>query len=234
MKNSKKKTAKKPVEKKQSKKKITNLIIVDASGSMASKREEVIGGLKQLFSQIKEDMKKDEKKVSTRNIILDFSGQGDIRTIINSDMAEDLKDSVAESYKTRGMTALLDAIGKGFSMVDKNTYGVFISILTDGMENDSKEFTSEQIKELIEDAKKKNWAVTFMGTTEDAISKARSLGVTLGNTMKFVDTREGVKKVMKKTLLKARTSYYGAATSSIGLENSSRKYIDSLLQKDNN
>lgn len=205
-------TKKKAATKKVAKKNITNLIIIDASGSMTSKVDEVIGGLKQLFGQIKEDMKKDKKLVNVRNIVLDFSSYKDTNILVDSKNADDLKDSIAELYTTRGMTALLDAIGKGFSMVDKNEDGVFINILTDGEENDSKEFTSSQITDLIDNAKKKNWAVTFMGTTENSIKTAKSWGISAGNTMSFADNERGVKMSMTRSR-NARSTYYAASLS---------------------
>lgn len=225
-----KKTAKKAATKRVTKKKITNLIIIDASGSMQSKVNEVIGGLKQIFSQIRKDMEKDKKKVSMRNIVLDFSSGGDIRTLIDSSSIDDLKDSVADNYSTRGMTALYDAIGKGLSMVDKNDYAVFINILTDGEENDSKEYTSSDITKMIQEAKAKNWAVTFMGTTEQSVWLAQSMGISKGNTMQFADNAAGVQTSLSKTLV-ARNAYYNGAMSNTGLEGfATLGELDSLLE----
>jgi len=226
----KKAATKSPSAKKKAtitKKKITNLIIIDASGSMIGKKEEVKGGLKQLFSSIKSDMQKDSKKVIMRNIVLDFSNSGDIRTLVDSTDVNMLDDNIADNYTTRGLTALLDAIGRGLSMVDKNEYAVFVNILTDGEENDSKEYNSTQISKMIEEAKNKKWAVTFMGTTEASIQKARSLGVTVGNTMTFADTRDGVALSMKKSL-SARANYYSAVTDR-GIDNLTLESLDNTL-----
>jgi len=223
-----KKTAKKAAAKKVTKKKITNLIIIDASGSMADKLDEVKGGLKQLFSDIRKDMIKDKKNVNMRNIVLDFSGSEDIRTLVDSNDVNDLQDSLADNYRVRGMTALLDAIGKGMNMVDNNDYAVFVSILTDGEENDSKQYTSKDVTEMIKAAKDKKWVVTFMGTTEAAINKAQSWGASRGNTMKFSNDSAGVKMSMKKCTL-TRTAYYAAATSTRGLDGADEATLNSLL-----
>lgn len=112
-------------------------------------------------------------------------------------------------------------------MVDKNEYAVFVNILTDGEENDSKEYNSTQISKMIEEAKNKKWAVTFMGTTEASIQKARSLGVTVGNTMTFADTRDGVALSMKKSL-SARANYYSAVTDR-GIDNLTLESLDNTL-----
>ena len=223
-----KKTAKKAAPQRITKKKITNLIIIDASGSMASKIDEVKGGLKQLFSDIRKDMIKDKKTVNMRNIVLDFSGSGDIRTLVDSNDVNDLQDSLADNYRVRGMTALLDAIGKGMKMVDSKDYAVFVSILTDGEENDSKQYTSADVTEMIKAAKDKKWVVTFMGTTEAAINKAQSWGVSRGNTMTFSNDSRGIKMSMRKSTL-TRTAYYAAATGERGLSGASGQTLDNLL-----
>jgi Mg-chelatase subunit ChlD len=213
--------------KRTKKTKLTNLIIIDASSSMRSKKDEVIGGLKQLLNQIKEDANKDKKSVSTSTIVVDFSSAGDFKVLVNSNNSEDLSEKLAEGYSTRGMTALFDAIGKGFNLVDKNQDSVFVNIITDGAENDSKEFTKDLIKKLITEARTKNWVITFMGTTEQSIDQAESYGISRGNTVTFMDSAKGVGMAINK-LSAVRKTYYAAVTTD-GLSN---EQLDNLMQEE--
>lgn len=190
---------------------MTNLIILDASGSMTSKIEEVKGGLKQLFKSIREDYEKAEVKVVPRVIVMDFADANDIRTLVDTTDLERLIDSMADSYSTRGMTALYDAIGKGIQKIAKDETQVFINIITDGAENDSKEFKGADIKKMIEEGKTKGWAVTFMGTTEASLNQASSLGISRGNMDRFSDTKKGVKFSMDK-MSSVRSTYYASAS----------------------
>ena len=208
--------------KKKVQKLFTNLIIIDASGSMQDKVQEVINGLKKLFSDIKADAIKNPD-VKTTTIVLDFSSFNDLRVLVNSTSPEDLKDEIADKYVPRDWTALYDAIGKGFSLIPEKQDGVFINILTDGQENNSKEFNQEKIKKLIGDAKLKNWVVTFMGTTEEAINNAVSLGVSQGNTVCFADSAIGVRGVLTKTS-NARSSYYTSMTTNAAIN------LDTLME----
>lgn len=190
-------------------KKITNLIIIDASSSMQSKADEVRDGIRDLLKDIRKDSKKN-KEIKNRTIICQFSSAGRFEVLLNSSKRKKLKDSsVADSYRPSGMTALYDAIGQGFNLIRPNQDGVFINIITDGQENDSKEFESSQIKELITAAKDKNWGVTFMGTTEEAVQNAQSWGISRGNTMQFMDSSAGV---LQSNLTRgaARTAYYSS------------------------
>jgi len=214
-------------KKKKTQKKFTNLIIIDASGSMTSKASEVIGGLKSLFQDIRNDAQKNPDVLS-RTLVVEFSSAGDFRVIVDSTDPLDLKDSVAESYKTRGMTALFDAIGKSFNMILENQDGVFVNILTDGEENDSKEFTSESVKKIIEEAKNKKWALTFMGTREEDVVAAVRLGFPKGNTAVFDNTPLGI-KLSASLRGSARSAYY---SSTISTSDTVNLDIDNLLKKD--
>lgn len=208
-------------------KKITNLVIIDASGSMSSKTQEVKGGIKSLLKEIKSDMKKDkENKITT--IVCQFEGPRDFKVLLNTSNRKDIDLSIAENYRPGGMTALYDAIGEGFNLVDGKQDGVFVSILTDGEENASQEYTQAAIKKMLTDAKKKKWGVTFMGTTESAIKNAVSLGVNLGNTYKFADNSRGV-ATSNSVRSKSRTAYYTSvmtATSSADIQ------VDNLIEEE--
>lgn len=195
-------------------KQITNLIIIDASGSMGSKIPEVKGGLKELFKQIKADAAKDKGKIEQNNIILDFSSHGDTRFLVESTNPDLLADSLADSYRTRGATALFDAIGKGFEKVPQDKQTVFVTIITDGEENDSKEFSYKAVQSLITSKKTLGWTITFMGTTEASLAQARSWGISMGNTMAFEDGAEGVSKAMNK-MSNTRSAYYSGASASL-------------------
>jgi len=116
-------------------KQIHNLIIVDASGSMSHKREDVVGGINSLFQKIKEDEIQNE--VENLTTITDFSSFGDFRMILNQRKSNELKNLTLEDYVTRGSTALFDAIGQSFAKIPNEAKHVFVSIITDGMENDS-------------------------------------------------------------------------------------------------
>ena len=208
--------------------KSTNLIIIDASGSMGSKIEDVKGGLKQILEDIKKDAQKDKGKKEIQTIVLDFSDARDIRTLVNTKDCKHLEPNMADGYSVRGSTALFDAIGKGFSMVDSNDKNVFVSIITDGGENASREFSGHAIKQLISEKRERGWAITFMGTDEQAIEQARSFGITSGNTFMFANNSAGVSLSMNKVLKSRKMSYSAAGGQGFGSEGADLKYRGSV------
>lgn len=189
-------------------KKVCNLILIDASGSMHNRVSDLKGGLLQLFSDIKK-----ETELYQHTIICDFSN--DFNILVNSVSDKDLTSDVVEKYKTRGSTSLFDAIKKSFELVPSGFDGVFVSIITDGEENSSVECDSIKAKQLISIAKDKKWGVTFMGCDEKALDIAKSIGI--DNTLSFMNSSEGYSTANKSRSL-ARSYYYDSVKTSATLD----------------
>ena len=99
-----------------------------------------------------------------------------------------------ETFRPRGMTALLDAIGKSINdtieRIDalRGIYKpqkVIFVIVTDGKENDSRVFSREQIFELVSGRREHNWEFVFLAANQDAISEAGGLGIGAHQTMAY-------------------------------------------------
>lgn len=87
----------------------------------------------------------------------------------------------------RGGTALLDSIGRLIrdtgrtleAMAEEQRPGVVeINIMTDGLENSSREYTRQAIKVLIEEQEREyNWTFSYMGANQDAIEVGAGMGI---------------------------------------------------------
>lgn len=98
----------------------------------------------------------------------------------------------------RGMTALLDATGKFVTQVgedldkkpeDEKPGKVIICIVTDGLENSSREWKREDVKKLIEQQiNDYGWEFVFLGANMDAVAEGASIGVPQASSISF-DTR---------------------------------------------
>lgn len=95
----------------------------------------------------------------------------------------------------RGMTALLDAIGKTIvakgqqlaSLPEAKRPGtVIIAILTDGGENSSREYTYDSVKKLIKTQQDQyNWIFVFLGANQDAVLTGSRMGIARGQTITY-------------------------------------------------
>lgn len=174
-----------------SKKVIHYLYILDASTSMfGSKADKVREGLEADLNGIIAD-----KTIKPRVTIIKFSSSHSITALAVERKRKEIKETKKEilaAYRTSGMTALYDAIGEGIKLLNGRK-NVFVNIMTDGEENDSKKFTASTIKELISEKRNQGWAITFFGTNEQSINDAvNNLGISRGNTMSYQDNAQGV------------------------------------------
>ena len=107
------------------------------------------------------------------------------------------------TYRPRGTTPLLDAIGGtvdglGTRLADmpesERPDQVIVVILTDGQENASKEYTTEQIREKIEHQRDTyKWEFVFLGCGIDAFAVAGNLAVAAAFTTSHDATPKGVR-----------------------------------------
>lgn len=173
---------------------ITELVfILDRSGSMAGLEADTIGGYNRMLVQQKQE-----------------PGTAFVTTVIFDDQYELLHDRVnimelepitMKEYYVRGMTALLDAVGKTISKVGsaqknslpENRAGkVLFVIITDGMENSSREYCSRRVKQMIDrQTEKYDWEFLFLGANIDAIATAERFGIRADRAANYNSDSEG-------------------------------------------
>jgi uncharacterized protein YegL len=173
--------------------------IIDRSGSMSSVKSDAIGG----FNQFLQDQK--ELPGEALFTLVQFDDQYEV--IHNGEKIQNVKPLDDKTYVPRGTTALLDAIGKTIVTVgerldktDENDKPekVIVSILTDGAENASSEYTRERISDMIKlQTDDYSWEFIFLAANQDAFATAGGLSINAKNTMHFMDTGEGTRTAFK-------------------------------------
>jgi hypothetical protein len=101
----------------------------------------------------------------------------------------------SESFVPRGSTPLLDATGLliGRTMVDQaarvaaglQAEDIIFVTITDGEENQSREFNLAQIRELIEKRTEEGWAFIYLSAGIDAYADAAQMGIHSGDTQQW-------------------------------------------------
>jgi hypothetical protein len=186
---------------------VHNLIILDESGSMESIKKPIISGFNELVQSIKGIEKKFPEQEHYITFVT-FNSAG--RKVIHfTDPVAKLKKINSSTYKPDEMTPLYDAMGTSITSlrnaIDKQTdYNVLVTVLTDGLENSSKEYTGNAIKKLVENLKMEGWTFTYIGTDHDVETVATSISIT--NVMYFEKDSGGVKEMFAKES-NARANY---------------------------
>jgi len=94
---------------------------------------------------------------------------------------EMVKPLAHAEYSCAGMTPLYDAVGRGIGILDEATAGkdaakAILVVMTDGMENDSKEFSHAKITGLIKARQDAGWLIVFLGEGLDVAKQGEAMG----------------------------------------------------------
>ncbi len=192
--------------------KVHNLIILDESGSMGSIRNSIINGFNEIVKNIKE-LKEENPHQEHSISFVSFNTLGQQELHFMEDVNR-LRELNAKTYSPDGGTPLFDAMGFSLTKLDKaitsqDNVHVFVSILTDGEENASQEFSGPAIKKLVESLKEKNWTFTYIGADHDVEKMAENLSI--NNHMAFDKSEAGMGKMFAKEK-SARLMYMASAS----------------------
>lgn len=179
---------------------IHNLIILDESGSMSSIRLQALSGANETFSTIRANQKEypDQKHMLTF-VTFDSHGDKDVRTLIDDQPIDCVKDLTEDDYHPRGCTPLYDAMGMSLSSLEAKCGPddkVLVTIITDGLENASHEYSGKAIKSIVKLLRDKGWTFAYIGANQDAVEVATELNI--NNSMNFDATPHGVREMIFK------------------------------------
>lgn len=177
---------------------LTELVfILDMSGSMSPLTDDTIGGYNSLLKKQK-----------------DQHGDANITTVLFDDRymmlhdgesIENVKNLTNKEYVPWGTTAMLDAVGKTIAHIDhkmksipeeKRAGKVFVTIMTDGMENASREYSWESVQSMIKEKREKyNWIFTFIGSNIDTKKVSKNIGINPKLSRTYTHSKEGTDSV---------------------------------------
>ena len=150
------------------------VFLLDRSGSMETCWDDTIGGFNAFLNEQKAD--------GGTLTLIQFDHEYHVTCERNK--INDVTPLTRETYKPRGSTALLDAIGRLIKDW-KGSSKPSVVILTDGQENSSHKFTKAHIKDLIEQKTKDGWTFAYLGANQDAFAEAGSIGIAAGCTTNY-------------------------------------------------
>ncbi len=177
---------------------ITELVfILDRSGSMAGLESDTIGG----FNSLIEKQRKQGGECYVSTVLFDNESEVLHDRVPLSKIAK-MTDS---DYNVRGCTALIDAIGGAIHHIgnihkyarpeDVPEHTMFV-ITTDGMENASRNYSSDKVKKMIQRQKEKyGWEFLFIGANIDAVETAARFGISRERAVNYHADKRGTRVV---------------------------------------
>lgn len=162
-------------------------IVLDRSGSMDAIRADTIGGFNAFIEE--------QKKVPGEATLTLTQFDHEYEVVKDFIVLADMPLLNEKTYVPRGMTALLDAIGRTIVTVGEKLDAmdeegrpdkVIFVILTDGYENNSKEYKKAKIAEMVKhQTKTYDWQFVFLGANMDAIHEGAGMGMAAGQSMTY-------------------------------------------------
>ena len=189
------------------KQKIYNLIVLDASGSMYSIRNEAIAGVVETIQTIRTAQKDNANQEHLFSLVV-FNGRS-IATVYDRMPIDKVPDLDANDYQPTDNTPLYDAMGNAITNLQRyinEDDNVLVTVITDGYENSSVEWNHQRVFQLVEDLKKKNWLFTYIGANQDALKVAKGMGI--DHSMSYMSDAEGTKAMFRKERF-SRKAFYG-------------------------
>jgi uncharacterized protein YegL len=157
-------------------------VILDKSGSMASKLKDVIEG----FNAYVDGLAQEDKVEYLFSLTL-FDTQVAYRDVAIP--LASVRKLDTKSYQPGGNTALNDAIGISVRKIDAERPQVdkiVTVIMTDGEENSSREWTHAAVKGLISQKESDGaWTFVFLGAAPDAWDQGRGYGIPAANVAQY-------------------------------------------------
>lgn len=162
------------------KKNLTELVFVlDMSGSMDHLTDDTIGGFN---SMLREQQGKEGDVLVTTYLFNNEAVMLHDRVPV-----EDVKSMTQADYRAGGCTALVDALGDAIKhIVSIHRYAreedipentVFV-ITTDGMENASHKYSTEQVRRMVKHEQEKyGWEFIYLAANIDAAETAQRIGI---------------------------------------------------------
>lgn len=176
------------------KKNLTEIVfILDRSGSMAGLESDTIGG----FNAMIEKQKRQPGEALVSTVL--FSNQSAV--LHDRVKLEQVRPLTGNDYQVGGCTALIDAIGCAIHHIgnvhkyarpeDVPEHTLFV-ITTDGMENASSRYTSDEVKRMIQKEQEHyGWEFLFLGANIDAVETAKHFGIREENAVNYHPDSEG-------------------------------------------
>ncbi len=155
-------------------------VLLDRSGSMAAMRDDVIGGFNRLLA--------DQQALGSdaRLTLVQFDSQDPQEVLVDArrfTVARPLSD---RTFVPRGGTPLLDATGTIIAraavreqerrILAKRAEVITVITITDGMENQSREYRRADVLRLVTQKEATGWTFAFLGAGLDAYGEAAGIG----------------------------------------------------------
>lgn len=184
---------------------IFNLVIIDESGSMHCIEKEAIDNVNETIQTIR---KAQQMHPDQEHYVSVVTFNDDFKTVYDCMEADKVKEFGPDNYNPNCSTALYDAMGFSLTALRRKVAPddkVLVTVVTDGYENSSREYSGSAIKSLVDELKGKGWVFAYIGANHDVTAVASTISIT--NVMSFASSGYGT-QIMTDKVNRSRERLY--------------------------
>lgn len=205
---------------------IFNLIIIDESGSMQSIKRAAIDSVNETIQTIRSA---EQKHPEQEHYVSLVSFNDDVKTIFDCAEVEQVKEINDETYQPSCCTALYDAMGISLTKLRKRVAEsdkVLVTVVTDGYENASKEYSGKAIKALVDELKAKGWVFAYIGANQDVEAVAATISIT--NVIQFEANPSGTQEMTERVNRGRNRLYESIAADHFDSKSANESFFDEI------
>ncbi len=180
-------------------------MLLDRSGSMGAIADDVVGGFNEFLSRQR------RQDGAARVTLVQFDSEDPFEVLLDGVDLARVRPLQRRDYQPRGATPLYDAIGRMIARVDATAGPAedqVVVIVTDGLENASREHTRAGVMRLVEERRSQGWVFAFLGANQDAYAEGAAIGVAPGAAAPWSATPQGARQAFA-AVAEATTAYRG-------------------------
>ena len=171
---------------------VHNMLILDESGSMGSIYHQALTGANETIQSTRAAQERYPDQDHRFTFVTFNTDFPRIKTVIDDQPVATVKDLTDDDYNPSSCTPLYDAMGVSITTLEqkvKEGDRVLVTIITDGMENASQEYSGKAVKAMVDRLRAKGWTFVYIGANQDAVEVAKELNI--DNALGFSATIEG-------------------------------------------
>ena len=178
---------------------VHNMLILDESGSMHGIYRQALTGANETIQSTRAAQEKYPDQDHRFTFVTFNTIAPCIKTVIDDEPVAGVKDLTGADYNPASATPLYDAMGSAITALERKVKegdSVLVTIITDGYEKASREYSGEAVKALVSRLREKGWTFVYIGANQDAVEVAK--GLSIENSLNFDASAEGTQAMFDR------------------------------------
>ena len=187
---------------------VHNMLILDESGSMGSIYQQALSGANETIQSIRAAQETYPDQDHRFTFVTFNTVEPGVKTVIDDKPVAEVRDLTRDDYRPNACTPLYDAMGISITALERKVKEgdrVLVTVITDGLENASREYSGRAIMEMVGRLRAQGWTFVYIGANQDAVEVAKELNIE--NSLHFMASADGTREMWGRHR-RSKDAYY--------------------------